>query len=68
MKENIRFLVLWVGTKCSLRCKDCCNLIPYVQQESYNVNEIIDNLNYVTKDVKINLLQIQGENRLHIRI
>ena len=55
MKENIRFLVLWVGTKCSLRCKDCCNLIPYVQQESYNVNEIIDNLNYVTKDVKINL-------------
>lgn len=60
MKENIRFLVLWVGTKCSLRCKDCCNLIPYVQQESYNVNEIIDNLNYVTKDVKINLLKIQG--------
>lgn len=60
MKKNIRFLVLWVGTKCTLRCKNCCNLIPYLEQKSYDVDDIISNLNYITKDMNIELLQIQG--------
>ncbi len=60
MKDSIRFLVLWVGTKCTLRCKNCCNLIPYAKPISYNVQNIMDNLAYVTKDVAVELLQIQG--------
>ncbi len=60
MINKIRFLVLWVGTRCTLKCKDCCNLIPYVKQESYTFDEIVLNLEYVTKDIEIELLQIQG--------
>ncbi len=60
MKNKIRFLVLWVGTKCTLKCRDCCNLIPYLDQKTYNVDNIINNINYITQDMEIELLQIQG--------
>lgn len=40
MKDSIKFLVLWGGTKCTLRCKNCCNLIPYVKQVSYDTEKI----------------------------
>ena len=59
-KNTIRFLVLWVGTSCTLRCRDCCNLIPYMPQTSYDEEEIFKNLEYITKDIKIDTLQIQG--------
>lgn len=36
MKDSIRFLVLWVGTKCTLKCENCCNLIPHAEQVSYD--------------------------------
>lgn len=60
MKDTIRFLVFWVGTKCTLHCKDCCNLIPYLQQKSFDVDKIMDNLRYITKDITVEALQIQG--------
>lgn len=60
MKNKIRFLVLWVGTKCTLKCKDCCNLIPYLRQESYDTDDIVKNLEYITESMEIDLLQIQG--------
>lgn len=59
-KNIIRFLVLWVGTSCTLRCRDCCNLIPYMPQISYDEEEIFENLDYITKEIKIDTLQIQG--------
>ena len=60
MKNKIRFLVLWVGSKCTLKCRDCCNLIPYLEQKTYSVDSIINNINYITQDMEIELLQIQG--------
>ncbi len=60
MNKKIRFLVFWVGTKCTLKCKDCCNLIPYVNPVSYSTKKILDNLSYITKDIVVETLQIQG--------
>lgn len=60
MKDNIRFLVLWVGTSCSLKCRDCCNLIPYLPKESYDIESIFTNLEYITEEMMVELLQIQG--------
>ncbi len=60
MKDTIRFLVFWVGTRCSLRCKNCGNLIPYVDQVSFDCKKILDNLAYICHDVKIEKMQIQG--------
>lgn len=59
-KPQINFLVFWVGTKCSLKCKLCCNLIPYVKPQSYNTKQIIKDLEFVSKNSIIKNLQIQG--------
>lgn len=60
LKPKISFLVFWVGTKCTLKCKLCCNLIPYIKQVSYDVDEIIEDLKFVVKNTEIDVLQIQG--------
>ena len=59
-KPTIPFLVFWVGTKCTLKCKLCCNLIPYIAQESSNSDEILKDLEFICKNVHIQTLQIQG--------
>lgn len=58
--DNIHFLVLWLGTKCNLRCKNCANLVPYLEDTEYNVEKIISNMDYLTKDVFVQNIQIQG--------
>ena len=59
-KPKIPFLVFWVGTKCTLKCKLCCNLIPYLRQESSDSNEFLKDLEFICKNSKIINLQIQG--------
>lgn len=59
-KPQIPFLVYWVGTKCSLKCKLCCNLIPYVKQQSYDAGKILKDLEFLSKNTEIKHLQIQG--------
>lgn len=58
--RKIRFLVVWVGTRCTLRCKNCCNLIPYAPQLSFEPEKILENLRYITDTTIIENLQIQG--------
>lgn len=58
--KKIKFLVLWVGTTCTLKCENCCNLIPYSSQDKYSIQVIVDNLRYITQYVSIEKLQIQG--------
>lgn len=57
---QIDFLVFWCGTKCSLHCKNCCNLIPYMKQESFNVQEILADFAFLANYCEIKALQIQG--------
>ncbi len=59
-KSYIGFAVLWVGTKCSLRCRDCGNLIPFSGQESYKMDVIISDLKKLLEICKVDKLQIQG--------
>jgi len=55
-----KFLVFWIGTKCTLKCRLCCNLIPYSKQISYNADEILKDLQFLLKNHEIEYLQIQG--------
>ncbi|MCX2716485.1 radical SAM protein [Helicobacter sp. MIT 21-1697] len=57
---KIDFFVFWCGTKCSLHCKNCCNLIPYMKQESFNVQEILADFAFLANYCEIKSLQIQG--------
>jgi organic radical activating enzyme len=49
-----------VGSKCTLRCKHCCQLIPFGKQESYNADEILKDLRLITKVLKIQWFCLQG--------
>lgn len=63
MKYAIDFMVLHVGQMCNLRCKDCCNFVPYAPPESrrYPVEKIISDIETVFTVVgRIDRLQIQG--------
>lgn len=47
---NIARLVTVLGTKCSLRCRDCNNLMPYYKpQEDFDKEEILTSLNNITQ-------------------
>lgn len=43
-----------------MRCKNCCNLILYAKPVYYDTQKIIENLAYITKDIVVETLQIQG--------
>ncbi len=59
-KQQINFLVFWVGTKCTLKCRYCCNLIPYMKQISFDSDLILKDLEFITQNSKVKKLQIQG--------
>ena len=59
-RPYIHFLVFWVGTKCSLKCKNCCNLIPYLKQDSYMYEENLKDLEFLSQNFDIACLQVQG--------
>lgn len=59
-RVELDFVVLWVGTKCTLSCRDCGNLIPYVKQVSYEIDNAISDLQALTRISSIKKLQIQG--------
>lgn len=62
MENQIRipFLVYWSGTKCTLKCRDCCNLIPYMPQVSFDYLENMRDLFFLSSKVKVDRLQLQG--------
>lgn len=60
-KPNIEFLEVWVGTKCTLKCKYCAHLIPYYKEKvSYDINEVIDDIKIMLNAANINKLSIAG--------
>lgn len=46
-------LVVVLGTKCSLRCRDCSNLMTYYKpQEDFEIEEILTSLNNITQKAR----------------
>lgn len=60
-KPVIDFLEIWVGTRCTLKCKYCMHLIPYLSnKEFYKIDDIINDLGYILENVKVKTLSIAG--------
>ena len=63
MKYRIPFMVLHVGQMCNLRCKKCCNFVPWATPQSrrYPIEKIISDLEKsFTVIGYIDHLQVQG--------
>ena len=58
----IPFLVVVVGRKCTLKCKNCSNLIPYSPPDmmSYDYKQILADLLVITQVADVNIIQFQG--------
>ena len=59
-KFYIPFLVFWVGQRCTLHCRDCCNLIPYGHQRIYDFATTMEALYMLLSVCEVTHLQIQG--------
>lgn len=60
-KPSIPFLEIWVGKSCSLRCKYCFHLIPYLKDKKiFNMDEVISDLNIIAQSANIVHLSVGG--------
>lgn len=63
--KPLGYLNVITGTACSLKCKDCANLIPYVKPVFYRAKDIISDIKKILSVYKdIEILQLQGGEAL----
>ncbi len=51
---------MWIGTRCTLKCKRCCNHIPFLNKSSYDIDECIQDLEFIKSIYSVKKLQVQG--------
>ena len=59
-KVYLNFLELWVGQSCTLRCKDCLHMIPYVQQKRYDVDDLIQDCKKLFRICQVDYISVLG--------
>lgn len=59
-KVKCKKLQVWVGQVCTLKCKNCSQLFPYIKQYLYDINKVINNLACVLKYVEAEEIHIIG--------
>lgn len=59
-KVLIPFLEIWVGQFCNLKCKNCCHLIPYLEQKSYDIEQLIEDCRKLFQWCEVEYFSIVG--------
>lgn len=59
-KPHIGKLQIWVGETCTLRCKECSQLFPYIPSKIYDIDGVIKNAKKITKLCEIDSFHIIG--------
>jgi len=59
-KVTIDFYEVWVGQRCSLRCKECCHLIPYAESVLYDIDAVIADCDAFLEICSIDYISIVG--------
>lgn len=59
-KVSIQSLELWVGTTCTMHCKHCSHLIPYVKPELSDIQTVINNTKILLDNCNIEYLNVLG--------
>ena len=59
-KFKCKKLQVWVGQKCSLRCKNCSQLFPYIEQKIYDINQVVEDLDKLLKFIEPEEIHIIG--------
>lgn len=59
-KVKINFLEVWVGQACTLRCKDCLHMIPYIEPKVYNIDQLIMDCRKLFRICEVEYISILG--------
>lgn len=59
-KVPVPFLEIWVGQFCNLKCKNCCHLIPYLEQKLYDMDQIIEDCRKLFQWCEVEYFSIVG--------
>ena len=60
-KVELDFFEVWVGQRCTLKCKHCLHLMPYLKKHNlYDIDELIKDIKKIQKIANIKHLSIAG--------
>ncbi len=59
-KLKIPFLEIWVGQSCTLRCRECSHLIPYVPQRLYDMEALVLDCQRILSVAEVEFFSIVG--------
>lgn len=59
-KVQIPFLEIWVGQCCNLYCKNCCHLIPNLENRLYDIEQIIEDCQKLFMWCEVEFFSIVG--------
>jgi len=60
LKPTLPFMVIVIGQKCNLKCKNCSNFTSLMPQSFYSFDEQLSDLKRISWLANVSLLQIQG--------
>lgn len=63
-KVNLRFLEVWTGKCCSLRCADCMHMIPYIKPVLFDIDSLIRDIEILSHFCKFDYFSIVGGDPL----
>lgn len=59
-KLHVEKLQIWTGQTCTLKCKNCSQLFPYITPKIYDIENVINNAKKVLKHCDVESLHIIG--------
>lgn len=59
-KVRLSFLEVWVGQTCTLKCRDCCHMIPYIKPSIYDVESLIEDCKILFEMCDVDFFSILG--------
>lgn len=59
-KLNLKKLQIWTGQTCTLKCKNCSQLFPYITPKIYDIDKVIEDTKKVLKHCTVDSLHIIG--------
>lgn len=59
-KVHLNFLELWVGQSCTLKCRDCLHMIPYVRPKIYDIEDLIRDCKRLFRICQVDYISVLG--------
>lgn len=59
-KVKLPFLEVWAGKQCTLQCRDCLHMIPYIKQEKLSIQKLIRDCDILFELCEVDYFSIAG--------